>query len=159
MCREEGTGEVERARGETGRRHGQRGSGQQGGRRRWISNEIRITLNDRVKIHGLFFREAGGGVDFTVSVVRCTMTVDSTDLLSSWDNFCYLLNNNQDYFEWNKSIVDMVVQNNTTRHKGRGLWRCWDRSFSSMNSNFLHFFSRCKGSTGNIRDNAWLAVH
>ncbi len=60
ISREEGTGVVERAWGETVR-HGQGGSGQQGGRRgrrcRWIPNEIRISLIDHVRNHGLCFRE------------------------------------------------------------------------------------------------------
>ncbi len=51
---------MERAREETVRRHEQRGSGQQGGRSRryrQFSNEIRITLIDHVRNHGLYFRE------------------------------------------------------------------------------------------------------
>ncbi len=58
MSREEGTGVVEEQ---------EDGSGQQGGRRWWISNEIRMTLIDHVKNHGFSFREV------------LYMVVDSTD--------------------------------------------------------------------------------
>ncbi len=70
---------MERARAETVRRHGQRGSRQQGGRRsrryRHISNEIRITLIDHVRNHGLSFREVLYCYIFspprTTSVIYC----------------------------------------------------------------------------------------
>ncbi len=81
MSREEGTGVVERARGETVRRHGQQG-GRRSRRYRHISDEIRITLIYHVRNHDLSFREAGGGGGgyYVKTLIKCCiMIVDSTD--------------------------------------------------------------------------------
>ncbi len=108
MSVEEHTGVVERALGETVRRHGKRGSGKQGGRRsimfRQISNEIRITLTDHVRNHDLSFREVlyydCRWYTFLVLLRQLLLfTVNVQALFFSELTFEIIQLDNQDYFE------------------------------------------------------------